>query len=413
MKKHTFVLLVFILVMLFGACGVSNEETSSGSGQESVENQESVESAANDNQSSEEESGVTSEIEEEEVSKLNVPTQIVDGDYDFTGWDASRLSRSPQIDFWNVCLGTTELLYLYAGDTGLAQIYTMTPEGEITEYGETPWMGSGIQCTEAEGTWYLMHNTLEWKLYTLQEGKIVELYEYPENGTERFYEISTNEILIAEDTLYYAYSLIDRASQSMNQKIAGGIGQIDLTTGEKSVWLQEEGMVSYRLITAANDHIVYEKTTDDSQTSVFFRGVREGETVYIQTLPEIGLDCSPVGHVIYYAKDGMLQAMDVSDGHVEPITETVEDEHVVYADENRILCESLDSVFLYDIQGNLEQTFSKNRNEERVEERDLCGIWKDRLIWAETYMEEEKTVFFLFSTDLEGQNRQDIGKLRG
>lgn len=141
--------------------------------------------------------------------------------------------------------------------------------------------------------------------------------------------------------------------------------------------------------------------------------MREGDTVYIQTLPEIGLDCSPVGHVIYYAKDGMLQAMDVSDGHVEPITETVEDERVVYADENRILCESLDSVFLYDIQGNLEQTFSKNRNEERVEERDLCGIWKDRLIWAETYMEEEKTVFFLFSTDLEGQNRQDIGKLRG
>lgn len=410
MKKHTFLLLVFILVMLFGACGVSN----AGSGQESVGNQESVESAANDNQSSKEESTVTSEIEEEEeASELNVPTQIVDGDYDFTGWDASRLSRSPQINFWNVCLGTTELLYLYAGDTGLAQIYSMTPEGEIIEYGETPWMGSEIQCTEAEGTWYLMHNTLEWKLYTLQDGKIVELYEYPENGTKRFYEISTNEILIAEDTLYYAYSLIDRASQSLNQTIAGGIGQIDLTTGEKSVWLQEEGVVSYRLITAAKDHIVYAKTTDDSQTSDFFRGVREGETVYIQTLPEISLDCSPVGHVIYYAKDGMLQAMDVSDGHVELITETVENEHVVYADENRILCESLDSVFLYDIQGNLEQTFSKNRNEERGEEMDLCGIWKDRLIWAETYMKEEKTVFFLFSTDLEGQNRQDIGKLRG
>ena len=51
--------------MLFSACGVSNEETSSGSGQESVENHESAESAANDNQSSKEESTVTSEIEEE------------------------------------------------------------------------------------------------------------------------------------------------------------------------------------------------------------------------------------------------------------------------------------------------------------------------------------------------------------
>ena len=78
MKKHTFLLIVFILVMLFSACGVSNEETSSGSGQESVENHESAESAANDNQSSKEESTVTSEIEEE-ASELNVPTQIVDG----------------------------------------------------------------------------------------------------------------------------------------------------------------------------------------------------------------------------------------------------------------------------------------------------------------------------------------------
>ncbi len=90
MKKHTFVLLIFILVMLFGACGVSNEETSSGSGQESVGNHESVESTANDNQSSEEGAGVTSEIEGEEASELNVPTQIVDGDYDFTLLDSQE-----------------------------------------------------------------------------------------------------------------------------------------------------------------------------------------------------------------------------------------------------------------------------------------------------------------------------------
>ena len=114
MKKHTFVLLVFILVMLFGACGVSNEETSSGSGQECVENHESVESAANDNQSSEEESGVTSEIEEEEVSKLNVPTQIVDGDYDFTLLDSQETEWQKKTEVLGLSLhfDGSEILYI-------------------------------------------------------------------------------------------------------------------------------------------------------------------------------------------------------------------------------------------------------------------------------------------------------------
>lgn len=404
MKRNIIFILTLVLLLALNACqSVTQESTIGEDSRETSLAEESAEASA----------PRSGDDSQEETSQWNIPAQIVDGDYDFSSWDTSALSRSPQKVFWDFCPGSEELLYFHTGNDGMKRFfYTMTPEGELTEHD----LGVGanlVQYTEDEGIWYLMTGSANWKLYSMQNEELTELYSYPENQTERFYQISTNEVLVAEDVLYYTYQLIDRLSPAGNQTVAGGIGQIDLETGEKSIWLQEEGIVLFQLITVSKDQIVYGKTIGTTQSANFYRSVRVEDTVYTKTLEEMNLECCPVGNRVYYVKEGKLQAMDLSNEQIETIAEVTEDANVIWADAERVILRCGESFDIYTIDGAMENSFSINSDEEQGAGSDLCGLWQDRLIWGETYKEENKTVFSLYSTDLEGQNRQEIGKTRG
>ena len=422
MKKHTFVLLIFILVMLFGACGVSNEETSSGSGQESVGNHESAESTANDNQSSEEGAGVTSEIEGEEASELNVPTQIVDGDYDFTLLDSQETEWQKKTEVLGLSLhfDGSEILYICKEKGTEDRVYVLTADGETIDCGEGIWGQISVDGAGKDGTWYFL--TIYEELYILQDGEMTALPLYTEDMNEEGYSYSSPLYMIAiEDAVYYSYQVFDEEDPQQSM-VAAGIARIDVKTGEKSIWLQEEGRKAYNILSASENQIIYVKycyEEEDSSRRQVYRSVREGDIVYTETLVKEYNEVTAWEDQVYYIWDGNLWMLDVSEGERKEVVAGLPERTTFsYIDETRIILSTPTAFLIYDTEGNLWREFERTDQKEGSESHYyLYGILGESLVWLESKIALETEIEIqygnqiLYLTDYNGENRQDIAVL--